>query len=84
MATSILSWEVGSLNSSLTMRRWLGDEVVVYQATTGNVRGELERVAADHVDLHTVAGSLTIAWSGVVAVLNHNARDLDADAALDA
>jgi hypothetical protein len=67
-----------------TMRRWLGDEVVVYQTTAGNVRGELERVAADHIDLRTVAGSLTITWSGVVAVLNHHAHDADADAALDA
>jgi hypothetical protein len=67
-----------------TMRRWLGDEVVVFQATAGNVRGQLERVAADHFDLHTVAGSLTIAWSGVVAALNHHAREVDADAALEA
>lgn len=60
-----------------TLRRWLGQEVVVYLSTPGNVRGHLERVAADHIDVAGAAGRATISWQHVVAVFNHHASDLE-------
>jgi hypothetical protein len=67
-----------------TLRRWIGDDVGVYLATTGALRGPLERVAADHFDVLAPAGSFAVSWQGTAAVFNTNVHEMDSDDALEA
>jgi hypothetical protein len=66
------------------LRRWIGDDIGVYLATTGALRGPLERVGADHFDVLAPAGSFAVSWLGTAAVFNTNAHQIDVDDLLEA